>query len=170
MPTFVSDYADELKRVGDDAFSQSHPHTVLVVTGVVGALAEQVPLNRTMVTEPAGLSVQAVVGLIGRVFPLVKGKYAPPGPIAVGRTPDNDVTIAESSISARHCFLRVLGSEVSLTDAGSTNGTLINGVKLPPKKPQKVVEGDVITMGRFTLGLHTSRGFIRHLRERLAGK
>jgi hypothetical protein len=166
VPTFLSDYADELSRIGDDAFSQSHPHTVLVVTGVVGALAEQVPLNRTLVTEPSGLSVQAVVGLIGRVFPLVKGKYSSPGPISLGRTPDNDVTIAESSISARHCFMRVLGAEISLTDAGSTNGTMVNGVKLPPKKASKVVEGDVLTMGRFNLAFHTPRGFIKALRSR----
>ena len=166
MPTFVSDYADELYRVGDDAFAQSHPHTVLVVTGIVGALAEQVPLNKTMVTEPAGLSVQQVVGLIGRVFALAKAKFAPPGPITIGRTPDNDVTIAESSISARHCFARVLGAEVTLTDAGSTNGTFINGVRLPPKKAQKIAEGDVLTLGRFTLAVHTPRGFIRSLRER----
>lgn len=166
MPTFLSDYADELKGVGDDAFAQNHPHAVLVVTGVVGALGAQVSLNRTLVTEPAGLSVQQVVGLIGRVFPLVKGKYSSPGPISLGRTPDNDVTIAESSISARHCFVRVLGAEISLTDAGSTNGTLVNGVKLAPKKAHKVVEGDVITLGRFNLGFHTTRGFIKTLRER----
>jgi hypothetical protein len=166
VPTFVSDYAEELKRLGDDTFAQTYPQAVLVVTGVVGALAEQLPLNRTLVTEPAGLSVQAVVGLIGRVFPLLKGKYSSPGPISVGRTPDNDVTIAESSISARHCFLRVLGSEISLSDAGSTNGTLVNGVKLSPKKAQKVVEGDVITLGRFTLGFHSPRGFIKALRDR----
>ena len=166
MPTFLSDYADELQSLGDDAFAQAHPHSILVVTGVVGALAEQVPLNRTLVTEPKGISVQQVVGLIGRVFPLVKGKYSSPGPISLGRTPDNDVTIAESSISARHCFVRVLGAEISMTDAGSTNGTLVNGVKLPPKKAQKVIEGDVITMGRFTLSFHTPRGFIKMLRER----
>jgi hypothetical protein len=166
VPSFLSDYADELAKLGDAVFAQNHPHSVLVVTGVVGALAEQVPLNRTLVTEPAGLSVQSVVGLIGRVFPLEKGKYSSPGPISVGRTPDNDVTIPESSISARHCFLRVLGAEISLTDAGSTNGTHVNGVKLPPKKAQKVVEGDVITMGRFHLGFHTPRGFIKTLRER----
>jgi hypothetical protein len=166
LPTFLSDYAEELKRLGDDQFVQSHPHMVLVVTGVVGALADQVPLNRTLATEPAGLSVQAVVGLIGRVFPLVKGKYSSPGPITLGRTPDNDVTIAESSISARHCILRILGAELSLSDAGSTNGTLVNGVKLPPRKSQKVVEGDVITLGRFTLGVHSARGFVKHLRER----
>jgi hypothetical protein len=166
VPTFVSDYADELTAVGDSAFVQTHPHSVLVVTGVVGALAEHVALNKTLVTEPAGLSVQAVVGLIGRVFPLVKGKYSSPGPISVGRTPDNDVTIPESSISARHCFLRVLGAEISLTDAGSTNGTLVNGVKLAAKKAQTVVEGDVITLGRFNLGFHTTRGFIKTLRER----
>jgi hypothetical protein len=166
VPTFVFDYAEDLKRLGDDAFVQTHPHTVLVVTGVVGSLAEQVPLNRTMATEPAGLSVQAVVGLIGRVFPLVKGKYSSPGPITLGRTPDNDVTIAESSISARHCIVRVLGAEIALSDAGSTNGTLVNGVKLSPRKAQKIVEGDVITLGRFTLGLHTPRGFVKSLRER----
>jgi hypothetical protein len=166
VPTFLSDYAEDLARLGDDAFAQTHPHAVLVVTGVAGALAEQVPLNRTLVTEPAGLSVQSVVGLIGRVFPLVKGKYSSPGPISLGRTPDNDVTIAESSISARHCFLRVLGAEIALTDAGSTNGTHVNGIKLPPKKAQKVVEGDVLTMGRFHLAFHTPRGFIKALRAR----
>src|SRR6185369_1998852 len=138
VPNFLSDYADELKRLGEDAFLQAHPSIVLVVTGVVGALAEQVPLNRTLVTEPAGLSVQAVVGLIGRVFPLVKGKYSSPGPISVGRTPDNDVTIPESSISARHCIIRILGAQISISDAGSTNGTLINGVKLAPRKQQNV--------------------------------
>jgi hypothetical protein len=166
VPTFLSDFADDLKRLGDDQFVQSHPHTVLVVTGVAGALAEQVPLNRTMVTEPAGLSVQAVVGLIGRVFPLEKGKYSSPGPITVGRTPDNDVTIPESSISARHCIIRILGAQITISDAGSTNGTLVNGVKLPARKAQTVGEGDVITLGRFTLGVHTPRGFIKHLRER----
>src|SRR5690349_7990162 len=57
VPTFLSDYAEELKRLGDDHFVQNHPHSVLVVTGVVGALADQVPLNRTLATEPAGLSV-----------------------------------------------------------------------------------------------------------------
>src|SRR6185436_5544902 len=109
-------------------------------------LAEQTSLSRTLVTEPVGISVPSVVGLIGRVLALTKPKFSPPGPISVGRTSDNDVTIAESSISARHCFLRVLGSEISLTDAGSTNGTFVNGVKLPPKKAQKVVEDDVLTM------------------------
>jgi hypothetical protein len=166
VPTFVSDYADELKRLGDDAFVQQFPHNVLIVTGVVGALAEQVALNRTMATQPQGLTVQSVVGLIGRVFPMVKGKYSPPGPIALGRTPDNDVTVAESSISARHCFVRVLASEIQLTDAGSTNGTFVNGVRLAAKKSQRVVEGDVLTLGRFTLTFHTARGFIKALHAR----
>ena len=137
MPTFLSDYADELNSVGDVVFAQNHPHAVLVVTGVVGALADHVALDRTLVTEPSGLSVQSVVWLIGRVFPLVKGKHSSPGPISVGRTPDNDVTVAESSISARHCLLRVLGAELSLTDAGSTNGTLVNGVRLRPRRPRR---------------------------------
>jgi hypothetical protein len=166
VPTFVSDYAGELSNIGEAAFAQNHPHAVLVVTGVAGALAEQASLNRTLVTEPSGLSVQSVVGLIGRVFPLVKGKYSSPGPISVGRTPDNDVTIAESSISARHCFLRVMGTEISLTDAGSTNGTFVNGVKIPAKKAQTVKEGDVLTMGRFALAFHPTRGFIKALLER----
>jgi hypothetical protein len=169
VPTFLAEYAEELQRIGDPAFAQQNPHPVLIVTGVVGGLGEQTALNKTLVTAPSTMTVQTLMGLIGRVFPVAKGKYTTPGPVCIGRTPDNDITIAESSISARHCFLRVVAAEMTLTDAGSTNGTLINDVRVPPKTSKRVVEGDVLTLGRFTLAFHTPRGFIKHLKERKAG-
>lgn len=169
MPNFLADYAEELQRIGDAAFAQQNPHPVLIVTGVVGSLGEQTTLNKTLVTAPSTMTVQTLMGLIGRVFPVAKGKFTTPGPVCIGRTPDNDITIAESSISARHCFLRVLAGEMQLSDAGSTNGTLVNEERIPPKKSQRIVEGDVLTLGRFTLAFHTPRGFIKHLKERKAG-
>jgi hypothetical protein len=166
MPNFISDFSDELARIGDQAFSMRYPHPVLVVTGIAGSLGEQRDLHTTVVSAPSDVSLAALAGLLGRVFPLVKNKMSPPGPIIVGRTSDNDVVIPESSISKRHCFLRLVGTELVLTDAGSTNGTSINNVKLEPKKSQVVNPGDAVTLGRFIVTLHTPRTFVQHLRSR----
>ena len=65
--------------------------------------------------------------LVGRVFPLVKRNDSPPGPIAVGRSSDNDVAISDYSISQRHCHLSLAGPQTTLTDCGSTNGTVVDG-------------------------------------------
>lgn len=48
----------------------------------------------------------------------------------VGRAVDNDVILADPSVSAYHCEVLVHGGEVIVRDLGSSNGTMVNGVRL----------------------------------------
>jgi len=45
----------------------------------------------------------------------------------LGRSEDNELAIPEPSISGRHCVFILSGSEVSVRDLNSSNGTYVNG-------------------------------------------
>lgn len=52
-------------------------------------------------------------------------------PMIVGRSPKADIVLPTDSASWEHCRLELLEEGGKVTDAGSTNGTLVNGVKVP---------------------------------------
>lgn len=162
MAVYVAEYRQELTEIGAERFARIHHRPVLVVTGFGGTLSAPAATG-TLVTS--GSDMMMLGTLIGRVFPLVKGKYSTPGPVVVGRTSDNDVVINEYSISKRHCSLAVVGADVRLTDWGSTNGTSVNGVRLTPQKAYALSGGEAIGMGRFALSFHHPAGFIAFLRS-----
>ncbi len=164
MAVYVNEYAEELRKMGPESFMRLYAHPVLIVKGISGTLMDQRSSGTTVVASTS--EMMQLTSLVGRVFPVVKGKYAPPGPtINVGRTADNDLTIPEYSISKFHCFLARVGDEVRLTDCGSTNGTTVNGTPLEPKKPCALTGGDTVTMGRFALVFHLPRTFVEHLKK-----
>jgi ABC-type multidrug transport system ATPase subunit len=63
----------------------------------------------------------------------------------IGRGGDNDVVIADLKVSRRHAELRGLGGgRFQLTDAGSHNGTFVNGQRITT---EIVTEADLIGIG-----------------------
>jgi ABC transport system ATP-binding/permease protein len=66
----------------------------------------------------------------------------------VGKLPDCDLVVDQSTVSARHCRLSRHGDEYVLEDLGSTNGTFVNGYRLTPKSPVYVSNTDRITLGQ----------------------
>src|SRR5690348_6902342 len=75
----------------------------------------------------------------GEEFPLENDEYV------VGRSTDNPICIADSSVSRKHISLRRLGQGWMVSDMGSGNGTLVNGE--PISDETVLANGDVITMG-----------------------
>ncbi len=53
-----------------------------------------------------------------------------PGSNRIGRNPENDLQIPDSSISAVHCEIVVSNNGILVRDLGSTNGTFIDGVQI----------------------------------------
>ena len=63
----------------------------------------------------------------------------------IGRAPDNDLSIENSSLSRRHAVIESFEGIVQITDCGSQNGTEVNGV--PIAGGTVLHDGDVITLG-----------------------
>ena len=66
----------------------------------------------------------------------------------LGRRPYNDIVIDNLAISGEHAVLQLNGSEVSLEDLNSTNGTYVNGKAI---KKQMLQNGDVIEIGKYMI-------------------
>ena len=72
-----------------------------------------------------------------------------PGTLTIGRKPGNDLMLAlDSYISGKHAEIIADGPNVTLTDLGSTNGTVVNGAKLAANVPQTLVEADEVQLGQ----------------------
>jgi len=86
-----------------------------------------------------------------RHVPLVPGSSW-----VIGREPPAEVQIADGSLSRQHARLSVSPQgEVGIEDLGSTNGTLINGVRVDRGA---VGPTDVVTLGAVSLALHLAVG------------
>lgn len=59
----------------------------------------------------------------------------------------------EGGVSRAHAMIHV-GTEVSLTDLGSVNGTRINGVQVVPHKAYLLTNGDLVTFGKVKMSVH----------------
>lgn len=71
--------------------------------------------------------------------------------VVIGRAAHADVRLPSRSISSAHCVLRTEGGDLSITDDGSTNGTLVNGALLVKARRKVIKSGDRITVPGFEL-------------------
>jgi hypothetical protein len=71
-------------------------------------------------------------------------------PLTVGRGAQNDIALrGDGFASAVHARFEPRRDGVWLEDAGSTNGTFVNGVKLDA--PRKLAPGDIVRIGETDL-------------------
>ena len=64
---------------------------------------------------------------------------------SIGRTPENDVVIEDSSLSRRHALIENFEGRFNLSDCGSSNGTFVNGT--PITALTELSDWDVLTFG-----------------------
>jgi hypothetical protein len=75
--------------------------------------------------------------------------------VVLGRSKECDVQVPDANVSRRHAELRQEGSVWWVVDLDSTNGTEVNGKRVPRAK---LADGDTITVGETDLvfGRHSS--------------
>ena len=71
--------------------------------------------------------------------------------ITIGRESDNDVVVDNKLASRHHAMIQKIKDAYFIKDMGSTNGTLVNDVKIPNDKYVKLKSGDKITIGNMNL-------------------
>ena len=74
----------------------------------------------------------------------------------VGRGTDNDMQINHASVSKVHAVLKMdAGQNLFVADTGSTNGTHINGMRIPYGEARPIAEGEVVALGQIEVRIRT---------------
>lgn len=158
-----------------EAFVQFVQQPVLVgsaiKTGIISTQSGMVSdeLNSTQIFEPSksmGSSLSASESLKHAIYPLVKGEYpaTPPGRFYIGRINGNDMIMPDYAISKRHAIIDVEDGRYFLRDAGSTNGTKINGSRLGNHRVM-LKDKDVIGFARYEFTFLYPKSLYTMLRE-----
>jgi pSer/pThr/pTyr-binding forkhead associated (FHA) protein len=66
----------------------------------------------------------------------------------LGRRPYNDIVIDNLAVSGEHSVMQMSGTDVTLEDLNSTNGTYVNGKAI---KKQALQNGDTIEIGKYKI-------------------
>ena len=90
-------------------------------------------------------------------------------PIIVGRLPESEIQVRDSFISRVHCGISYAGSQFTLKDLGSPNGTYRNGARV---FECNLATGDKTQVGNTTLMFEvdpgTGNGVIRQIPQMVA--
>jgi phage tail-like protein len=71
--------------------------------------------------------------------------------LTIGRTPENGLALADTLVSRHHAELRLEPQGLTLTDLHSSNGTFVEGIRLPPDQPRLLANGAHFQIGPFLL-------------------
>jgi hypothetical protein len=97
------------------------------------------PIARLLITSPRGSWEQKLDRM-----PLRIGRRDP----RQNHYPELDLAEHDRGIASRnHALINRDGDYYTLTDLGSTNGTLLNGALVPQRTPQRLRPGDRIKIG-----------------------
>ena len=94
--------------------------------------------------------------------PASSGQGPMPEKILVGRGEDRDLAIDHSTVSKRHAFLIFDADHQAykLGDAGSTNGTFLNGQAVESGEPVFLKDGNVVSFGDCDYLFFSPKGFV----------
>lgn len=168
---FIRELTEEFFKLGAKVFQKKYPHPFLVSS-------EKLPQFRDFISHhtmdvvggDSARLAQAGPGLTGghEDAPQERVAYAVlksdrnvySSKITIGRARNNDIVIRSPEISKLHAALVVVAKDAwQIVDMGSTNGTKLNGDKLPANRPVSVENGDVISLGRISFEFSTPDGF-----------
>jgi pSer/pThr/pTyr-binding forkhead associated (FHA) protein len=140
----IGPYVSAAADLTEADFVAAHPEPVFLLAPLARATERTGEVTRIS----KRFANTAVVGF--EVLPLRKraGANQFKSMITLGRSSASDIELRAPEVSKSHAYVVVADDgAVQLTDAGSTNGTLVNGVKLAPKTTHRLAAGDKVSFG-----------------------
>lgn len=81
--------------------------------------------------------------------------------LVIGRSEGCEVRLPDPSVSHRHASIRQRGGEYVIVDEGSSNGTFLDRVRLPPQTPRAVRSGELVRVGRVWLEVRLEPALVK---------
>jgi hypothetical protein len=146
---------EDASALSREEFEDRHGSAFLLLTAAELSMARG-PMQtevRLEIDAPTRADSTASLSLI--VFPVRHAGHSAGHLITVGRASDNDVVVPDVSISRFHAFVKQgANGEWLIHDAGSTNGTTVNGHSAPQQGTGSAIEmksGDNLRIGQVEL-------------------
>lgn len=91
------------------------------------------------------------------IYPLAKKAGASfPDRITIGRTSNNDIVIADHSVSRLHAYVKQDGTHWIVADAGSKNGSFLDGETLVARKERPLGSKALLRLGDVDLTFYVA--------------
>ncbi len=158
------------ERSGAEGFVAAHPDPVLLHAEPLAGGDEREFRTRLGGGSPsrAEMAIELELRPELLVTPVRKGAASAfSGQISVGRTRTSDVSLPYARLSKFHAYFTWSGEprDYFLTDAGSTNGTFVDGRRLAPKVVTAVPDRSFVTFGHYHFLFLSPAGLYRALGE-----
>jgi two-component system, NtrC family, response regulator AtoC len=114
------------------------------------AVAVMEPQTRISTRTPSAPAVGPLSLVVLGADQLVTHPLPASGQLTLGRSPKCDLPIDEKSISRQHAILRI-GSEITIEDLASANGTRVGGVAIRPHTPTVIRQGESVELGETSI-------------------
>ena len=125
------------------------------------------PLDSTQIA--VGRGAGAALAPRGKVDEALAMALEPPKDgrpqLLLGRAPNCDLTVNDATLSRVHLLFAADAQGWSVEDAGSSNGSDLNGQPLQPGSPRRLTPGALLRAGDVYLTYLLSDGLLRRLRE-----
>ena len=103
----------------------------------LASVDDQASVERAHTHEPALIMLEG--DLPGQVFRLRPGRQV------IGRRPECDIRVRERAVSGIHAEITRVRDVVTINDLASTNGTLVNGMRI--RTPVSLTQGNLLKLG-----------------------
>lgn len=174
------DYTHQGQQPSGMPYSRSSNHSGngTVFPGMDGTQVDPMPSPRTTGLHQSG-SHKPIVGFLYSISKTKAGEYWPlhVGQNLIGSSSECDIVLGEGTVSGKHANLHINQMkrpekvEATMSDLGSTNGTIVNDNSVSVARPVECVNGDIIVIGENyelllllidtkAIGLHVSETFI----------
>jgi hypothetical protein len=147
-PTDLARFGGDARALGLDDFITRHGAAFLLHQGELDPQRRAVRPQQTMVMRrsdaPPGVArpsdaAKSLSGLL--VYPIRHTGRSPfPRIVTVGRTKNNDIVLADISISKFHAFFKEEDGGLSVADGESRNGTFVDGQRALTTKQGKATQ------------------------------
>lgn len=167
----LHEYLEDCRRFSKEGFVKAHPSPCLVVT-VMEESGDRWRAFRTTSVDGRSLAKRADLPFAADAYRILKVTKTADNPwrnrISVGRARNNDMVIRDRSVSKLHAHFNLDDDgTTSLTDAGSRNGTRVNGEKIQGTEGIALKAGDEVRIGRVDAVYNDSEHFFDFLSELL---
>jgi pSer/pThr/pTyr-binding forkhead associated (FHA) protein len=141
-------YFTDVKNKTKAEFIKLYPYPFLVQYGDDSKNNNQTIFSTVIVTR-----LESIINekdKIKNVIPVIKSnRNSFFSKITIGRTPSQDIIIDDISISKFQGYFESRdGINYTICDRGSTNGSRLNGIPLPPSVPKPVNDKDIISFAQ----------------------